>query len=84
MDELAPDAVIGPREKLISYVADRPGHDLRYAIDATKIRRELGWSPAESFDSGLRKTVAWYLENRAWWTRIREGVYRGERLGAGA
>ena len=84
MDELAPDAAIGPREKLISHVADRPGHDLRYAIDATKIRRELGWTPSESFDSGLRKTVTWYLDNRSWWKRIRDGVYRGERLGAGA
>ena len=84
MDELAPDAAIGPREKLISHVADRPGHDQRYAIDATKIRRELGWTPSESFDSGLRKTVTWYLDNRSWWKRIRDGVYRGERLGAGA
>ena len=84
MDELAPDAAIGPREKLISHVADRPGHDQRYAIDATKIRRELGWTPSESFDSCLRKTVTWYLDNRSWWKRIRDGVYRGERLGAGA
>ena len=74
MDELAPDAAIGPREKLISHVADRPGHDQRYAIDATKIRRELGWTPSESFDSGLRKTVTWYLDNRSWWKRIRDGV----------
>ncbi|MCG7392447.1 dTDP-glucose 4,6-dehydratase [Microvirga sp. ACRRW] len=81
VDELAPDAVIGPRERLITYVADRPGHDWRYAIDASKIKRDLGWSPAETFESGLRKTVAWYLENRAWWERVRSGVYRGERLG---
>ncbi|MBA1158189.1 dTDP-glucose 4,6-dehydratase [Microvirga mediterraneensis] len=81
-DEMAPSDAIGPREKLISYVTDRPGHDLRYAIDASKIERELGWRPAETFESGLRKTVAWYLDNQAWWERIRSGVYRGERLGA--
>ena len=83
MDELAPDAVVGPRERLIRFVADRPGHDQRYAIDASKIERELGWRPQESFESGLRSTVAWYLGNRDWWGRIRSGVYRGERLGAG-
>lgn len=83
MDELAPDAAIGRRESLIRFVADRPGHDQRYAIDASKIARELGWRPLESFESGLRKTVAWYLENRDWWSRIRSGVYRGERLGTG-
>lgn len=83
MDELSPDAGIGPHEALIRFVADRPGHDQRYAIDASKIERELGWRPQESFESGLRKTVAWYLENRDWWGRIRSGVYRGERLGAG-
>ncbi|WID94692.1 dTDP-glucose 4,6-dehydratase [Bosea vestrisii] len=83
MDELSPDAGIGPRENLIRFVADRPGHDQRYAIDASKIERELGWRPQESFESGLRKTIAWYLENRDWWGRIRSGVYRGERLGAG-
>jgi dTDP-glucose 4,6-dehydratase len=82
MDELAPDAV-GPRERLITFVADRPGHDLRYAMDARKLRGELGWAPRETFESGLRKTVEWYLANRAWWERIRAGVYRGERLGAG-
>ena len=81
VDELAPDPAIGPREALITFVADRPGHDLRYAIDARKIERDLGWRPNETFESGLRKTVAWYLENRAWWERVRSGVYRGERLG---
>ncbi|MEX0809993.1 MAG: dTDP-glucose 4,6-dehydratase [Dongiaceae bacterium] len=70
-------------EELIEFVADRPGHDLRYAIDAGKTRRELGWRPQENFDSGLEKTVRWYLDNRAWWERIRSGVYRGERLGLG-
>lgn len=81
VDELASDNAIGPREGLITFVSDRPGHDLRYAIDARKIERDLGWRPAETFESGLRKTVAWYLENRPWWERVRSGVYRGERLG---
>ena len=81
VDELAPDPTIGRRETLITFVADRPGHDLRYAIDARKIERDLGWRPKETFESGLRKTVAWYLENRAWWERVRSGIYRGERLG---
>jgi dTDP-glucose 4,6-dehydratase len=64
VDELAPDPTIGPREALITFVPDRPGHDFRYAIDASKIKRDLGWQPEETFKSGLRKTVAWYLENR--------------------
>ena len=81
MDELAPSAKIGPRESLITYVADRPGHDMRYAIDASRIATDLGWEPQETFESGLRKTVEWYLANRTWWERIRSGVYRGERLG---
>jgi dTDP-glucose 4,6-dehydratase len=81
MDELAPNQKIGPRRSLIDFVADRPGHDLRYAIDTAKIASELGWEPSETFSTGLRKTVTWYLANRAWWERIRSGVYRGERLG---
>jgi len=81
VDELAPNLSIGPRENLVTFVPDRPGHDQRYAIDASKIRRELGWAPAETFESGLRKTVAWYLDNRSWWQRVRSGVYQGERLG---
>ncbi|MEA2758079.1 MAG: dTDP-glucose 4,6-dehydratase [Methylobacteriaceae bacterium] len=80
VDELAPDPQ-GSRQRLITFVGDRPGHDLRYAIDASKIERELGWTPRETFETGLRKTVIWYLENRAWWQRIRSGIYRGERLG---
>lgn len=82
LDELVPDPA-GPRERLITFVADRPGHDLRYAIDPSKIQRELGWQPRESFDTGLTKTVRWYLDNRWWWERVRTGVYRGERLGLG-
>ncbi|CAH1662335.1 dTDP-glucose 4,6-dehydratase 2 [Hyphomicrobiales bacterium] len=81
LDELRPDPQ-GPRERLISYVTDRPGHDARYAIDAGKIGRELGWTPKETFETGLRRTVAWYLDNPKWWGDIRSGVYRGERLGA--
>ena len=80
VDELAPDAS-SPREKLITFVTDRPGHDQRYAIDASKIKRELGWVPQETFETGLRKTVAWYLENSDWWRRIRSGAYQGQRLG---
>jgi dTDP-glucose 4,6-dehydratase len=80
VDEFAPDAH-GSRERLITFVGDRPGHDLRYAIDASKIERDLGWTPRETFETGLRKTVIWYLENQGWWQRIRSGVYRGERLG---
>lgn len=83
LDEEAPDPA-GPRERLIHFVKDRPGHDLRYAIDAAKIRRELGWAPRETFATGLRRTVRWYLENRQWWERVRSRAYRGERLGLGA
>jgi dTDP-glucose 4,6-dehydratase len=84
LDELAPDPRIGRREELITFVADRPGHDARYAIDPSKIGGELGWAPRETFDSGLRKTVSWYLDNGDWWQAIRNGSYRGERLGLGA
>jgi dTDP-glucose 4,6-dehydratase len=80
MDELAPNSKIGPRAGLITFVVDRPGHDLRYAIDPGKVGA-LGWQPRETFETGLRKTVEWYLTNRSWWERIRSGVYRGERLG---
>ena len=79
VDELAPAS--RRREELIQFVTDRPGHDLRYAIDASKIERELGWAPRESFETGLRHTVRWYLENHEWWERVRSGAYRGERLG---
>jgi dTDP-glucose 4,6-dehydratase len=80
LDEAVPDAA-GPRERLIRLVEDRPGHDLRYAIDSGKIARDIGWSPRETFETGLRRTVRWYLENRGWWERVRAGENRGERLG---
>jgi dTDP-glucose 4,6-dehydratase len=81
LDEIAPSSAIGSREALIEFVTDRPGHDLRYAIDPTRISTQLGWEPRESFESGLRKTVQWYLTNRSWWQHIRNGLYSGERLG---
>jgi dTDP-glucose 4,6-dehydratase len=85
VDELAPDPAAGPRERLVTFVADRPGHDFRYAIDAGKITGELGWAPRESFETGMRRTVEWYLENWAWCGRVLSGAYRMERLGlAGA
>ncbi len=84
LDTLAPDRTIGPREQLMTLVEDRLGHDLRYALDDSKVRRELGWRPQVGFETGLRKTVEWYLANRAWWEPIRKGVYGGERLGAAA
>ena len=74
LDELAPDPA-GPRERLLAFVKDRPGHDRRYAIDARKIERELGWRPAETFDSGIRKTVAWYLDHAEWVSRATSGSY---------
>ncbi len=82
LDERHPDPA-GPHERLITFVADRPGHDLRYAIDATRVRSELGWQPREDFDAGLRRTVDWYLAHQEWVSRIATGAYRGERLGLG-
>ncbi|MEZ5673319.1 MAG: dTDP-glucose 4,6-dehydratase [Thiotrichaceae bacterium] len=84
LDELLPNSPHRPHQQLIHFVTDRPGHDLRYAIDATKIQQELDWTPQETFATGLRKTVQWYLENRSWWQRVRDGSYRGERLGLGS
>jgi dTDP-glucose 4,6-dehydratase len=84
LDDLRPRRDGGRYGDLITFVADRPGHDQRYAIDASKIRRELGWSPQESFETGIRKTVRWYLDNAWWWQPIRSGSYAGERLGRGA
>jgi dTDP-glucose 4,6-dehydratase len=79
MDELRPQS--RPHSDLITFVTDRPGHDARYAIDATKLESELGWSAQETFDSGIELTVRWYLENEWWWRPLRKGVYSGERLG---
>ena len=83
LDEVVTDKPAGIEhfEDLITFVADRPGHDLRYAIDATKIKKDLGWVPRETFESGIRKTVEWYLNNKNWWQRVLDGSYAGERLG---
>lgn len=83
LEELVPNKPegINAYEELITYVTDRPGHDVRYAIDASKIQRELGWVPEETFESGIRKTVEWYLANERWWRRVLDGSYQGERLG---
>lgn len=81
LDELKPQSNGEPYESLITFVKDRPGHDLRYAIDATKIKNDLGWTPEETFDSGIRKTVEWYLNNLEWCRRVQDGSYQRERLG---
>ncbi len=81
LDELQPHPA-GSYRNLIEFVPDRPGHDLRYAIDATKIETELGWRAQEAFDTGIRKTVQWYLDNEWWWKPIREAKYAGDRLGS--
>lgn len=81
LDELCVESPHTPHESLISFVEDRPGHDKRYAIDAGKIKNELGWKPRESFETGLRKTVLWYMTNQTWWQNVFSGAYRGERLG---
>ena len=83
LDQQRPRAGGGSHRELIEFVPDRPGHDLRYAMDCTKIERELGWRPQQDFESGLARTVDWYLENEWWWRPIREDSYRGERLGTG-
>lgn len=86
LDELRPASAntavsVHTYKDLITYVTDRPGHDVRYAIDASKIEKELGWVPEETFETGLRKTVEWYLNNESWWKRVLDGSYQGERLG---
>lgn len=81
LDEMVPNSPYRPHKNLIKHVADRPGHDRRYAIDASKIQNQLGWKPQETFESGLQKTVGWYLENKDWTNRVMSGAYRGERLG---
>lgn len=83
LEDLVPEKPAGVDQyaDLITYVTDRPGHDLRYAIDASKIEKELGWKPQETFESGIRKTVEWYLNNENWWQRVLDGSYSFERLG---
>lgn len=83
LDELVPEHPAGIKtyKDLITHVADRPGHDQRYAIDASKIKRDLGWSPDETFETGMKKTIQWYLDNREWWQRVQSGKYQQERLG---
>ena len=84
VDELAPEPNAAPREGLITFVPDRPGHDKRYAIDCARIEHDLGWEPTETFVTGLRRTVAWYLANQEWVEHVQSGAYRGQRLGLGA
>jgi dTDP-glucose 4,6-dehydratase len=86
LEELRPEKPEGVTryEDLITHVADRPGHDLRYAIDATKIKNTIGWVPDESFQTGIRKTVEWYLNNQDWCQKVLDGTYQGERLGVNA
>jgi dTDP-glucose 4,6-dehydratase len=81
VEQLRPDLPHAPLKDLVSFVDDRPGHDLRYAIDASKIRDQLGWSPSEDFETGLQKTVLWYLENEPWVNNVQSGSYRRQRLG---
>jgi dTDP-glucose 4,6-dehydratase len=76
LDETTADKDIGPRKDLITFVTDRPGHDRRYAIDFSKLKQDLGWTPAESFETGIRKTIAWYLGNMRWVQRVQSGEYR--------
>ena len=84
LDELQPQENNIPYASLITFVKDRPGHDLRYAIDASKIHNDLGWTPQETFETGIRKTVEWYLNNLDWCRRVQDGSYQGERLGVTA
>jgi dTDP-glucose 4,6-dehydratase len=81
LDEVSPQADGRPYADQIAFVEDRPGHDMRYAIDASKLKTELGWEPTESFETGIRKTIQWYLDNEAWWRAIQARQYGGERLG---
>ena len=90
LDEMVPDSKFRPHRQLIEYVKDRPGHDRRYAIDARKLEGELGWKPEESFETGLRRTVRWYLDNTAWVEGVTSGAYQqwvdtnyGDRAAAG-
>jgi dTDP-glucose 4,6-dehydratase len=83
LDELQPSTAVSSYEQLITFVEDRPGHDFRYAIDASSTKQRLGWRPAHDFDVGLRRTVEWYLEHQSWWDRVLSGEYRRGRLGLG-
>ena len=82
MNEYHPRSHGESHEDLITHVKDRPGHDFRYAIDASKIQDELGWQPKENFRSGIEKTIRWYMDNKTWWKAIQDKTYRQERLGA--
>ena len=81
LDRLSPANSGKPYHKLITYVTDRPGHDYRYSINSTKIKNDLNWEPKETFDTGLIKTIEWYLKNEVWWRKIKDHVYKQERLG---
>jgi dTDP-glucose 4,6-dehydratase len=81
LEELAPEKPEGLSRDLILFVTDRPGHDTRYAIVASKVQDDLGWQPAETFETGMRKTVQWYLDNRHWWERVLSGAYKMQRIG---
>ena len=83
LDDMEPSLTLKSYAELITYVKDRPGHDLRYAIDAGKIEKNLKWKPAETFETGIQKTISWYLKNREWWQNIQNNNYRQERLGLG-
>ena len=81
LDELKPRSNHQSYSELITYVTDRPGHDFRYAIDASKIKNDLGWTPKETFETGIRKTIQWFLNHEDWWRKIQDGTYNQERLG---
>jgi len=81
LDELKPRSNGQTYSELVTYVTDRPGHDFRYAIDASKIKTDLGWEPKETFKTGIRKTIQWYLDHEDWWRKIQDGTYNQERLG---
>jgi len=83
LDKMVPASPYIPHEQLITYVSDRPGHDVRYAIDADKIDQQLGWTPEETFESGIEKTIQWYLDNQQWCQNVQDGSYQRERLGTG-
>ena len=83
LDEALPDSPHRPHAQLKQFVTDRPGHDKRYAIDASKISAELDWAPRETFETGMRRTLEWYLANTEWTRRVTDGSYRGQRLGTG-